>query len=154
MNSLPLMVALPLGALCGAIVLCDLRMLRIPDWITLSLLALFAAWIAADFGAIQILPRLVVASIAFCVCFGLFAARLMGGGDTKVIPALALFIPPEHLSSIMLLFSASLLASILAILSVRQWIVDTRIGWPVVRSQKIPMGLAIGMTGIFAIGLG
>lgn len=153
MSALPLPVALPLAALCLAIIWSDLKMMRIPDWISVGLVGLFAFWVMLDFGAFAIVPRLVMAGVIFCICFGLFAARLMGGGDTKVIPALALFAAPAHLSAILLLFSACLLSSIVVILAARRWLSAPVGHRGALHSQKLPMGVAIGATGLIAIGV-
>lgn len=150
---MPLLVSLTLASLCGAIVLSDLRLMRIPDWITGCVLALFLVWLAIDVNNIEIVPRLIGAGVVFCICFALFAARMMGGGDTKVIPALMLFVSPGHLPSIMLLFGTSLLISILLVVTARQWLNSDRNGWVSLQSSKLPMGVAIGSTGMLAVGL-
>lgn len=141
-------IALPLAALCAAMMFTDLRHLRIPDAIPLALLALFGLWLAVDGAAFMLTTRLVIAGLTFCVCFALFAARLMGGGDAKVLPALALFVPPARLPDVMLLFAVCLIGSIILILSARRLFPSVAEGWAVLHSRKLPMGAAIGATGL------
>ncbi len=74
----------------------DLRDRTIPNWIPAAATVLFlpAAWVGAvpDWQA-----HLLVLAIAFAACLALFAMNLLGGGDAKLIPAIALWAGTEHL---------------------------------------------------------
>lgn len=74
----------------------DLRRREIDNWLNLAIaLAAPAFWWA---GGLSLWPdvavHLGVALAAFAVAAGLFAIRQMGGGDVKLIAALALWFPP------------------------------------------------------------
>jgi prepilin peptidase CpaA len=71
----------------------DLLTMRIPNWLSLALLAAFAAffmigglpWDAA-------LMHVAAAALVLAVCFALFAFRWIGGGDAKLAAATALWL--------------------------------------------------------------
>lgn len=152
MIAMPLFVAFVLAALCAVIVYMDLRYMRIPDWISLGAIVLFVVWVVIDYPSVPVMARLATATIMFAVCFGLFAARIMGGGDTKVLPALGLFIPLAGLPQVMILFALCLLASIGFIVGLRKIVDSETAGWAAFKTQKLPMGVAIGLTGLIAVG--
>lgn len=71
----------------------DLRSMRIPNWISVALIVLFA--IGIPFGLSENLTaHLIVFGIAALIVLGLFFAKLAGGGDVKLIAALALWMGP------------------------------------------------------------
>ena len=74
----------------------DLRDRTIPNWIPVAATVLFvpAAWTGA---VPHWQAHLLVLALVFAVCLGLFAMNLLGGGDAKLIPAIALWAGPEHL---------------------------------------------------------
>jgi len=85
-----------------------------------------------------------VALAAFAVLAGLFALGAMGGGDVKLLTALALWIEP--LWFLRLLVVMALLGGILTILFA---------AWHVTRRRKdklaIPYGLAIASAGLWVL---
>lgn len=147
---LHILVSATFMGLCVATILFDLRDMRIPNVISLAYLALFVVWAALAWSDIALASRLGLSAVVFAVTFALFALRLMGGGDTKVLSAMALFIPIEHASSIVLLFSLCLLASIAVVLALRAVVDGGGSQWAVLSRAKLPMGLAIGATGLIA----
>jgi len=89
--------------------------------------------------------QLGVALATFAVCAGLFAIRAMGGGDVKLLTALALWVPP--LLYLNLLIIMALLGGVLTLV----------LGaWHVMRRRKdriaIPYGVAISAAGLWVIG--
>lgn len=88
-----------LGALAIALLVAvgtDLARREIDNWLTLGIaLAAPAFWWA---GGLAWWPgiglHLAVAAVTFAVAAGLFAVGQMGGGDVKLIAALALWFPP------------------------------------------------------------
>ncbi len=74
----------------------DLRTRLIPNRIPALVLALFV--LAALGGTISApFMHLLVFAVIFTICLGLFAANLMGGGDAKLIPVVALWAGPGHI---------------------------------------------------------
>ncbi len=88
-----LLAGLAIALLCAAFT--DLRSRRIANWLTGSI-ALSAPlfWWASGLGWPGIGLQLAVAAGCFALLCGLFALRAMGGGDVKLLSALALWIRP------------------------------------------------------------
>jgi prepilin peptidase CpaA len=89
--------------------------------------------------------QLAVTVVAFIVLAGLFAIRAMGGGDVKLLTALALWIQPGDFLQLLLMMA--LLGGILTIVLG---------GWHAIRRQKeklsIPYGVAIAAAGLWVLG--
>lgn len=82
-------------ALCVFAALHDVNRLTIPNWLNLTLAGLFVP--AALFSGlpVEILGGHVLAGgLAFVLAFGLYAFRVVGGGDAKMIPAAVLWMGP------------------------------------------------------------
>lgn len=70
----------------------DLSTMTIPNWVSISIAAcFFPAAFLADYSLMAFAWTLGAAVLVFVVTFGLFALRWMGGGDAKLISALALW---------------------------------------------------------------
>lgn len=86
-----------------------------------------------------------IAAAAFAILAALFAMRAMGGGDVKLLTALALWIEPSWF--LKLLIMMALVGGVLTLV----------VGaWHVARRQKhrlqIPYGVAIAAAGIWVLG--
>ena len=88
--------------------------------------------------------QLALAVAAFAVLAGLFAIRAMGGGDVKLLTALALWMP-WHLflrTVVVMALAGGVLTIVLAV-------------WHITRRQtgrlKIPYGVAIALAGLWTI---
>jgi prepilin peptidase CpaA len=82
-------------ALCIFAALHDVNRLTIPNWLNITLAALFLP--AALFSGLPLEllgGHLLAGGLAFVVAFGLFAFRIFGGGDAKMIPAVVLWMGP------------------------------------------------------------
>lgn len=82
-------------ALCLFAALHDVNSLTIPNWLNLTLAGLFVP--AAVFSGLPmeiIFGHVLAGLAAFVIAFGLFAFRVFGGGDAKMIPAVMLWIGP------------------------------------------------------------
>jgi prepilin peptidase CpaA len=83
---------------------------------------------------------------AFAVLAGLFALRMMGGGDVKLLTALALWVPFYEFMQLLLIMSLAggALTIVLA-------------AWHVMRRQKdklkIPYGVAIAFGGLWVLAI-
>ena len=94
MPHLALALLLLLAALLIAAAATDIRSRIIPNGLNLAV-ALLAApwWCAMGLGGAEIAWQLGIAVIVFAAFAGCFALGLMGGGDVKLIAALALWLP-------------------------------------------------------------
>lgn len=82
----------------------DLVSMTIPNRICLFLVAAFLA--LAPFTGMSMAQfgnHLFAAGIVLVVTFGMFALRLMGGGDAKLLAAIALWVGMDHLVEYLLL---------------------------------------------------
>lgn len=90
-----------MGALAIALLIAaftDLRRREIDNWLNAAIVA--AAPVFWWASGLSLWPdvgfQFGIAIITFVVTAGLFALRAMGGGDVKLLTALALWIRPEH----------------------------------------------------------
>jgi len=140
-----LLAALAIALLVAAFT--DLRSRHIGNWLT-GAIALGAPlfWWASGLALWPgVALQLGVALGTFAVLAVLFALRAMGGGDVKLLTALALWIAPMAFLNLVIVMA--LLGGVLTILFG---------GWHVMRRQReklaIPYGVAIAMAGLWVLG--
>ncbi len=123
----------------------DLKRRQIDNWLNAAI-ALTAPlfWWASALGWHAIGLQLAVTAATFAVLCVLFALRAMGGGDVKLLTALALWIRPDwflHLVMIMALLGGVLTLAVAA--------------WHITRRQRdriaIPYGVAIAAAGLWIL---
>jgi prepilin peptidase CpaA len=122
--------------LLGAAVM-DLRARIIPDRLNIAVAVLAAGWwIANGLGLGAIGLQLLAALLVFGLFAGLFALGMIGGGDVKLLTALALWLPPMLLIKMLVLMV--LAGGLLSI---------AMIAWKFARKSKaageVPYGVAI-----------
>lgn len=105
----------------------DWRRYLIPNWISLALLALYPLFalssnlLGPPAAAVPWLASLLVASIAFILLAGLFALNKLGGGDVKLISALALWAGPGLIAGFLIV--TSLAGGVLSLITLaRAWL--------------------------------
>lgn len=139
-----LLALLATGLLTAAFT--DLRRRQIDNWLNAAIaLAAPAFWWASG---MDLWPgmawQLGVALATFAICAVLFALRMMGGGDVKLLAALALWIRPDHF--IWLVVVMSLIGAVLTVVFA---------GWHIARRQPgraaIPYGVAICAAGLLTL---
>jgi prepilin peptidase CpaA len=146
-----LLAALAIALLVAAFT--DLRSRQIGNWLNGGIaLAAPLFWWASDLPlwadpTIQtsVVAQLGVALVTFAVLAALFALKAMGGGDVKLLTALALWIEPM------------LFLKLLIIMALVGGLLTLAFGaWHVMRRQReklaIPYGLAIAMAGLWVLG--
>lgn len=138
-----LLAALAIALLYAAI--SDFRHRRIDNWLNAAI-ALGAPlfWLASGMGLIDVAWQLGLAVITFAVLAGLFALRMMGGGDVKLLTALALWIKPQ------------LFMQLLIVMALAGGLLTILFGcWHVMRRRRdkiaIPYGIAISGAGLWAL---
>jgi len=82
-------------ALCMFAAFHDVNSLTIPNWLNLTIAGLFVPAALASGLPLEILGGHVLAgALAFVIAVGLYAFRIFGGGDAKMIPAVMLWMGP------------------------------------------------------------
>ena len=109
-----LIIALLLTCLMILIIQSDLRKYIIPNWITGCLLLLYPVAVVLSPVRPDWKIALLIALGMFAVGFVLFAARIMGGGDIKLLPVTALYAGKE--SFLDFIVGVALLGGILTLL--------------------------------------
>lgn len=140
-----LLAALAIALLVAAFT--DLRRRHIGNWLNAGI-ALGAPlfWWA---NGLALWPgvalQLGVAAVTFAILAALFALRAMGGGDVKLLTALALWIEPSLFLKLVIVMA--LLGGVLTLIFG---------AWHVMRRQReklaIPYGVAIAMAGLWVLG--
>lgn len=135
-------------ALCLFAALHDVNSLTIPNWLNLTIAALFVPVAVFSSLPIEILFGHVLAGLAaFVIGFGLFAFRVFGGGDAKMIPAVMLWIGPS--ASLEFVFTMALVGGACALLivlvrnTVPAAVVPGPIRAPFEEKAGVPYGVAI-----------
>ncbi|MGC1271258.1 MAG: prepilin peptidase [Croceibacterium sp.] len=140
-----LLVALAIALLVAAFT--DLRSRKIGNWLNAGIaLAAPAFWWASG---LDLWPGVAlqfgVALATFAFCAALFAMRAMGGGDVKLLTALALWIQP--MLFLKLIIMMSLLGGVLTVVFG---------AWHIMKRRRdrlaIPYGVAIAVAGLWIIG--
>jgi prepilin peptidase CpaA len=123
----------------------DLRSRTIHNWLNAAI-ALGAPlfWWASGLTLLDVAFQLAIASATFTVLAGLFALGAMGGGDVKLLTALALWIQP--LPYLTLLVVMSLAGGVVTIVFG---------GWHIARRCEgkvaVPYGIAISIAGLWVL---
>ena len=101
-------------------------------------------WWASGLTLIDVAWQLGVALLSLVILAGLFALRWMGGGDVKLLTALALWIKP------------SLFLQLLVVMALVGGVLTLTLGaWHIARRQRdrlaIPYGIAIACAGLWVL---
>ncbi len=139
-----LLIALAIALLIAAFT--DIRRRQIDNWLNVGIV--LAAPLFWWSGGLALWPdvamQLGVALGAFAILAGLFALGAMGGGDVKLLTALALWVKPEWFLELVIIMA--LLGGILTIVMG---------AWHIARRQRdrlaIPYGVAISAAGLWVI---
>lgn len=126
----------------------DMRWLRIPNALVLAGLALFVAC-APLLTTTDILLRMTAGAVVFAVALLAFTLRLMGGGDTKFLPVLTLFISPLHWQLALILLAVGVFGTVALLAVARRIPVAARAGFrALAHRDRMPMGPAFATAGI------
>ena len=140
-----LLAALAIALLVAAVT--DLRHRTISNWLSggIALAAPLFWWASGLPLWPDIAWQLGIAVAAFAVLAGLFALGQMGGGDVKLLTALALWIAP--LPFLRLIVVMALVGGVLTLIAG---------GWNLMRRQRgriaVPYGVAIATAGLWVLG--
>jgi prepilin peptidase CpaA len=92
----------------------DIRYRRIPNWSVLAIGALFIPW-AFFVAPASVLPSLGAALVALVIGLILYAFRIVGAGDSKLLAVVALFAGMNHLLQLLVL--VALVGGVIALIS-------------------------------------
>lgn len=124
----------------------DIRRRQIDNWLNGAIAAAAPLYWWAQ--GLHLWPdvalQLAVAIVAFLALAGLFALRMMGGGDVKLLTALALWLPARHFLELLLIMA--LVGGVLT-LGMGMWHVTRRRKGHL----KIPYGVAIASGGLWVL---
>jgi prepilin peptidase CpaA len=125
----------------------DLRSRIISNRLNLTVAALAPIWWLACGLALWpgMAVQLLVALIVFMAFAALFALGCMGGGDVKLLAALALWFPWQATLSMLMLMAV--LGGIVTIVTVVHHRMTRRLGQP-----QIPYGIAISFAALWLLG--
>ena len=151
-----ILVVLPLSLMTAAAT--DLLTTTIPNRIPLILLISFL--LLAPFTSLgwpEIGTSFIAALLVFIACFGLFAVNVMGGGDAKLLTAIALWYGLN--SSLIAFLTAVAFAGgvvtlvFLLLRSQAHRVVSLGVPLPssMVTAKKIPYGIAIAIGGMLTL---
>lgn len=125
----------------------DLRTRTIPNWLNLSI-----ALLAIPFWIVSRLPlwpdvavQVAVAAAVFALFAVAFSLGAMGGGDVKLIAAIALWLPPLAVLELLMVMALAGGAITVAML-IRHKIAKAE------QAPEIPYGVAIAFAGFWLIG--
>jgi len=136
-----------LGAMLVAAAVTDLRARIISNRLNLAIALLAPAWWLAC--GLPLWPgvavQLLVGLTVFATFTGLFALGWMGGGDVKLLGALALWFPWGPMLSLLVLMAV--LGGVVTIVTVVHHRMTRRLGQP-----EIPYGIAISFAALWLLG--
>ena len=144
-------------ALTIAAALNDIREYRIPNKISLVLLALYPLHVLASPAPVDWLMALAVAALVFAAGFTLFLCNMIGGGDVKFLAASSLWagaaLTPQLLL-VMCLAGGALALAALGLQNVRRYrstgIAGVIVPDNTVAAPKLPYGVAIAAGAFYA----
>jgi prepilin peptidase CpaA len=133
--------------------ICDVQERRIPNWTTLAVAGLFLPWTLVG-PAISVFSSLEAAFAAFLISFGLYALRVIGAGDSKLITVSALFVGWGKLIPFLTL--VALAGGVIAIISLAldpaRAMAVFSLGNAQPKGRGVPYGVAIALATIIITG--
>ncbi|MGY6552820.1 MAG: A24 family peptidase [Erythrobacter sp.] len=141
-----LLIALAIALVIAAIT--DIQRRQIDNWLNLAIvIGAPAFWWASGLSLWPgVALQLGVALVAFALLAGLFAMRMMGGGDVKLLTALALWIAPAMFLQLLIVMALAggLLTLVMGM-------------WHIARRQRdrlaVPYGVAIAFGGLWVLAI-
>lgn len=138
-----LLAALAIALLVAAVT--DIRRRQIDNWLNAGIaLAAPLFWLAAGLSLAEIGWQLAIALASFAVFAAMFACGWMGGGDVKLLTALALWIQPYWFAQLVVVMAVA--GGVLTLVFAAWHLTARRRGKP-----AIPYGIAISGAGLWAL---
>lgn len=133
----------------------DARSFRIPNWVSVGLLALFPFYVIAQTTPVPWLTNLGIAFGVLAFGFFLYAKKLAGAGDAKFLAAVSLWAGPQYI--LLFLFITAIAGGLLslAVLGLAHWKAyrgktkgDEQAALHPFTKIHIPYGIAIAIGGL------
>lgn len=138
-----------LAALMAAVIWCDLKFMRLPNLLVLMLVVVFAATVTWKLPLAVLGARVGVALAVLVLGAMANAAKLLGGGDVKVLAALVLFFPREQLLAFAFTLCICMIVGIVALVMLRRILRGKGATWRGLQEgARYQMGLSIGAAGL------
>lgn len=103
-----------LAVLLIAAAIDDLREYRIPNHLVVGIAALYPAHVMTSPQPVPWIVAFAFAAVVFAIGIGFFAVKAMGGGDVKLMGAVALWAAPQYLMTLLIITLAGALLMSLA----------------------------------------
>jgi prepilin peptidase CpaA len=138
----------------------DYRRLKIPNWTSLALCAAFLCYAALFITGSQFVGHVAAGTALFAIAIALYALGWFGGGDVKLLGAIALWAGPQQIYEVAMLTGliggamGILLVGLRALLRYRPALrcpppLDRMVVWA--REGVFPYGLAIGSAALICM---
>jgi prepilin peptidase CpaA len=150
-----------LAVLLIAAAIDDLRTFRIPNHLVVGITALYPAHVLTSPLQVAWITALTFAAIVFAVGLGFFVAKFMGGGDVKLMSAVALWAAPNHLITLFIItlgvalllsFNMALRAAVAEARSAGNYSLGatvTNLRHAPILKMQIPYGVGIAAGGLY-----
>lgn len=139
--------------LMGLMAWSDLKVLKIPNWMVLAVLAVFVVCGLWGLPLDTFAWRLGQGVAVLVIGFGFFAVGAIGGGDAKMAAALAPFVVPVEILPFLALYAVTTLVLMAVLRLVQQFARHEETGWLAIdqlhkpaRERVFPMGLIFALT--------
>jgi prepilin peptidase CpaA len=135
-----------------AVVLYDLRYMRLPNALALAFVVVFALSVSWTLPMDDLAWRICIALAVLFVGVAANAAKLLGGGDVKILAAFMLFVPHDDILNFVFIFCVCMFVGIVALLILRRLLRARPTAWRGLdESGRYPMGISIGMAGLIVV---
>lgn len=132
----------------------DARSYRIPNWVCVAVVALFAVAAPIGLAPDRIALHVAVGVAVFGVGYLLYALTGMGAGDAKLGAAIAIWVGPASLQSWLTYFALAMLVLAFVLVGVRRAVLPLVGQEPAMRILRrgapVPLGLALAASAILA----
>ena len=143
-----------MGAILVVAFLLEIRTGRIPNWLTLLPLAIFAVVLIMAEDRSTLYWQIGLAVIVFCYGLAMFAIGGMGAGAAKLMAGTALFVPWGVSFYTFLIFLVIFFLSAFLIVQFRKIFGSPDSSWHVMANAIIPLSFPImvaGLLGMFVL---
>ncbi len=127
----------------------DVHRLTISNWISLAIVGLYPIYVLSSPVPVAWPWSVAIGALTLAVGFGLFAFRLMGGGDVKLLSATALWAGPGLFASFIFLTAiAGGIVGLAILLLRRRRMAPAADGTLAAQPAVMPYGVAIAAGGL------
>ncbi|MEL6685065.1 MAG: prepilin peptidase [Pseudomonadota bacterium] len=145
------MIPLAMGAVLVVAMLLEIRVGRIPNWLTLLPFLLFAILLVFTEDRTPLYWQMGLAAGVFVFGLVLFAIGGSGAGAVKLITGTALFIPFENAFITFLLLIAIFFGSSIIIVPLRKMFGSEDSSWHILANPVLPLSFSIGLAGLLGM---